>query len=70
MSFFIGWDGHDGHDELAREIGEAGKRWAEEHVRAAHVLLPGGTLNDRWHSGVTKTWKVRAAFSTILVPTT
>jgi uncharacterized protein with von Willebrand factor type A (vWA) domain len=32
-SFFIGDDHSPGHDKLAREIGQAGKDWAEKHWR-------------------------------------
>ena len=38
MGFFLGGtDGEGSHDELAKEIGEAGRRWTEEHVRSFHV---------------------------------
>lgn len=32
-SFFIGDQHSSGHDDLAREIGLAGKEWAEKHWR-------------------------------------
>jgi hypothetical protein len=33
MTFFVGLNGRHGHDELAKEIGAAGRQWAADYVR-------------------------------------
>ena len=39
MTFFRGSpDGKNGHDELAKQIGLAGQKWAQNHVRALSSL--------------------------------